>query len=319
MNRIEGTCKLLHVENMIKDFLFHCQYEKNLSKKTMDAYTIDLNQFQLYVKNSEIDIIEKNCIKSYLQIISKFKPKTAKRKIASLKAMFNYLEYENDNFINPFRKIKIRLKETYTLPTVMTINEVQKILQYLYRSKQIHKCKDCYSYKALVRHIAILELLFATGIRVSELCNLKIENIDLRYGVIKILGKGNKERIIQFCNPETKNSVKEYFLLFKDQLKSKNYFFVNRLGNTLSTQSVRLMLRQVIDKVGLTKKITPHTFRHTFATLLLEEDVDIRYIQGMLGHSTITTTQIYTHINSDKQKRILMAKHPRRKLSFDIE
>lgn len=319
MNTSGRDCKLFLVENMIEDFLFHCQYEKNLSIKTINAYAIDLNQFKLYVKSCEIDIIGKESIKGYLQIISKFKPKTTKRKVASLKAMFNYLEYENDDFINPFRKIKIRLKETHMLPTVMTINEVQKILQYSYKEKQNHKDTDSYSYKALIRNIAVLELLFATGIRVSELCNLRINDIDLRSGVLKILGKGNKERIIQFCNSETKTSIKEYSRLFKDQFESDKYFFVNRLGKSLSTQSVRLMLHQLVDKVGLTKKITPHTFRHTFATLLLEEDVDIRYIQGMLGHSTITTTQIYTHINSDKQKRILTAKHPRRKLSFSIE
>jgi integrase/recombinase XerD len=203
-----------------------------------------------------------------------------------------------------------------TLPTVMSINEVQKILTFLYKELAEYKKQNQYGYKALTRNIAIIELLFATGIRVSELCGLKKEDIDIRSGLIKVFGKGGKERIIQICDSESKALLKKYYQLNKTKIMSGEYFLVNRLGKPLSTQSVRLMLHHYIQKIGLSKHITPHTFRHTFATLLLEEDVDIRYIQGMLGHSTITTTQIYTHLNSEKQKKILTTKHPRRKFSF---
>ncbi|MCL2311132.1 MAG: tyrosine-type recombinase/integrase [Firmicutes bacterium] len=314
--------KTIHLSDCIKDFILHCQYEKNLSPKTINAYSIDLEQFQSYIneqtENPIICIVSKDLIKNYLQTIYHFKPKTVKRKIASLKAMFNYLEYENDDFINPFRKIKIRFKEPQTLPMVMTINEVKKILGALYEDLNSNTKTENYTYKAQIRNIAIIELLFATGMRISELCNLNTNDIDLKTGVIKVFGKGSKERIIQICNPDIKSLLKKYRKLYANHIEDDKNFFINRLGQSISTQSVRLMLHQYVQKSGISKNITPHTFRHTFATLLLEENVDIRYIQGMLGHSSINTTQIYTHINTESQKKILATKHPRRKLSFSV-
>ena len=232
--------------------------------------------------------------------------------------MFNYLEYEDDDFINPLRKIKIRFKEPQTLPMVMTISEVKKILDALYGELNSNSQTNTYTYKAQIRNIAIIELLFATGMRISELCNLKVSDIDLRTGIIKVLGKGSKERIVQICNTDIKSLLKKYQKLFDNHIQDDKCFFINRLGQSISTQSVRLMLRQYVQKSGISKNVTPHTFRHTFATLLLEENVDIRYIQNMLGHSTITTTQIYTHINTGNQKKILTTKHPRRKLKFEV-
>ena len=314
--------KIIQLDDCIQGFIFHCQYEKNLSPKTINAYTIDLGQFQSYINeqnaNPDINGISKDLIKNYLQTIYHFKPKTVKRKIASLKAMFNYLEYENDDFINPFRKIKIRFKEPQILPMVMTIGEVKKILGALYNDLNSNSKTEAYTYKAQIRNIAIVELLFATGMRISELCNLKTSDIDLKTGIIKVFGKGSKERIIQLCNSDIKSLLKKYRKLYVNHIKNDDCFFINRLGKPISTQSVRLMLHQYVQKSGILKHITPHTFRHTFATLLLEENVDIRYIQNMLGHSTITTTQIYTHINTESQKKILATKHPRRKLNFSV-
>ena len=314
--------KTMQLKDSIKGFIFHCQYEKNLSPKTINAYSIDLEQFQTYInkqkENPDIEYVSKELIKGYLQTIYHFKPKTVKRKIASLKAMFNYLEYEDDDFINPLRKIKIRFKEPQTLPMVMTISEVKKILGALYEELNNNSKTDTYTYKAQVRNIVIIELLFATGIRISELCNLKVSDIDLKTGVIKVLGKGKRERIIQICNTDIKSLLKKHRKLYVNHIKDDGYIFINRLGQPISTQSVRLMLRQYVQKSGISKNVTPHTFRHTFATLLLEENVDIRYIQNLLGHSTITTTQIYTHINTGSQKRILATKHPRRKLKFEV-
>ncbi len=319
MDSIVHTDSLL-ISASIENFLFHCQFEKNLNPKTLKAYQTDFRQFCDFLQGKNVSAgvenISKETVKSYLQSISNAKPKTVKRKIASLKAMFNYLEFDSDDFINPFRKVKIRIKEPKILPTVMSIKEVQLILATLYNERNKFTNTDIYSYKALIRNIAVVELLFATGIRVSELCDLQNNCIDIKSGVIKVFGKGSKERIIQICNPEVKLALKKYYQLYSTDIRLNGYFFINRLGNKLSTQSVRLMLHHYIHLSGLTKKITPHTFRHTFATLLLEENVDIRYIQNMLGHSTITTTQIYTHINTDKQKHILSTKHPRRKLKF---
>lgn len=310
----ESHC--MTIDKAINEFLFHCQYEKNLNEKTLRAYKIDLNQFASYIKDTvaatDIKHMTKETLKDYLQAIADFKPKTIKRKIASLKAMLNFLEFEDDNYINPFRKIKIRFKEPQILPAVMTIDEVKKILQSLYKEHSDNKELNGYTFKAQTRDIAVVELLFATGIRVSELCNLRCMDMDIRHGIMKVFGKGSKERVIQLCQTEVLSALKSYFHLFKPT----SFFFINRLGMPLSTQSVRLLIKQQVKSVGLVKKITPHTFRHTFATLLLEEDVDIKYIQNLLGHSSIATTQIYTHVNSSKQKKILSTKHPRRKLNF---
>jgi integrase/recombinase XerD len=292
-----------------------------LSNKTINAYNIDLQQFSEFIEEltgcNDMHLVLKENLKAYLQNISHFQPKTVKRKMASLKALFNHLEYENDNFINHFHKMKIRLKEPQTLPTVMTIDEVKKILLLLNKERKENKQPEKYLYKTQTRNLAVIELLFATGIRVSELCNLKEIDVDLKQGIIKVFGKGSKERIIQICHPETLSILKSCYSLYKKQIRNNGAFFVNRLNAPLSTQSVRLLIKNYVKKAGLTKTITPHTFRHTFATLLLEEDVDIKYIQNMLGHSSIITTQIYTHVSSGKQKKILLNKHPRRKLRLD--
>lgn len=305
------------MEEALEDFIFHCKYEKGLSGKTMKAYQIDLSQLEEYLRMEfsvgKIEMVTKEMIKSYLQTISDYKYKTIKRKIASMKTFFAFYEFENETFINPFRKLKIRLKEPQVLPTVMCCNEVKRILNFLYQERMKNKKNDSYTYKSQTRNIAIVELLFATGIRVSELCQLQYKDIDLTNGTIKVYGKGNKERIIQICSKEVISVLKDYYAFFKPD----SYFFINRLGHEISPQSVRLLVRRCTNTLNLSKHITPHTFRHTFATLLLEEDVDIKYIQNLLGHSSIVTTQIYTHVNLSKQKKILSNKHPRNKFDFN--
>ena len=149
--------------------------------------------------------------------------------------------------------------------------------------------------------------------RVSELCSLCNKDVDVIHGTIKIIGKGNKERIVHICQTDALNALLEWNSV-KTELSPGLPYFINRLNNRLSTQSVRLMIRKLASKCGFNKHVTPHTFRHTFATLLLEEDVDIKYIQHLLGHSSIVTTQIYTHVNLHKQRQILSDKHPRRLL-----
>ena len=308
------------LQDAINGFLNHCQFEKKLSSQTIEAYSIDLSQFSNFALHkkvlSNIQEIEKIVLKEYIQELSSFKTKTIKRKVATLKAMFNYLEYENDNFYSPFHRIKVRLKESFLLPTVMNMNEVQQVLNVLYKNLNDCTQRDTYKYKALIRDIAVVELLFASGMRVSELCQLTVNNINLEDGIIKILGKGNKERIIQICQNETIKALLACKNLFFEQTQIESPFFINRLGKRLSTQSVRLMIKNYIKQTEINKHITPHTFRHTFATLLLEEDVDIKYIQSLLGHSSIAVTQIYTHVNTEKQKQILSSKHPRRKMNF---
>ena len=307
----------------IKNFKFHCQFEKNLSTKTLQAYRIDLNQFEEFknYKNIHIQDFDKYTLKEYIQHLYSLdlKAKTIKRKMAVLKAFFNYLEFDEEIIVNPFRKINISIKEPKILPKTMELKEIKKLLKYLYKIKEDYQCLNKYSYKALSRDIVVIEILFSTGIRVSELCNLKKDNINLQTGIIKIHGKGSKERIIHICDNEVKKQIRYYLDLFEIYSNKTDYFFINRLGNQLSEQSVRLMVHKYQKLSGLSKYITPHMFRHSFATLLLEEGVDIRYIQHMLGHSSISTTQIYTQVNMKQQKKILNTKHPRRHFSFVSE
>jgi len=304
----------------IKEFKFHCEFEKNLSQKTLRAYEIDLEQFLSYENFQTFNMIDidKNKIKSYIQSLYRLelKAKTIKRKVAVVKALFNYLEFEESIEVNPFRKLHISIKEPQTLPKTIELNKITKLLKYLYQLKDNYTNKDIYSYKALVRDIVVLEILFSTGIRVSELCNIKCDTININNGLITIHGKGDKERVIQICDSETKTLLKEYVKLFHNTLSDNSFFLVNRLGNQLSEQSVRLMIKKYQKILGIEQNITPHMFRHSFATLLLEEGVDIRYIQNMLGHSSISTTQIYTQVNLKHQKKILATKHPRRNLKF---
>lgn len=306
------------LDTVLKDFLFHCEFEKKLNSKTISAYRIDLYQFKDFIElncfGSCIEDISKQIIKSYLREISNFKPKTIKRKVASIKAMFNYFDYESDVFNNPFKKIKIQIKEPLILPTVMNIAEIKSIFNRLYNEHSKAIDIESFKYKTQLKNLIIFELLFATGMRVSELCRLKTEDIDLSTGYLKIFGKGSKERIIQICSKDIIIMLRKYKRIFKP----KEFFLINRLGNPVSTQSVRSLVRKYVKSLNLKKHITPHTFRHSFATLLLEADVDIKYIQHLLGHSSIVTTQIYTHINNSKLKKILSTKHPRGKIKLDI-
>ncbi len=308
---------LIQIE--IKEFLNHCKYEKNLSSKTIKAYRIDLAQFTKFLmeKNYSLEIlkISKFEIRGFLESISFMKPKSIKRKIATIKAMFNFLEYEDTIQVNPFRKMRIKIQEEKKLPRVMELKEVNLMLKSVYNKNSLCIDIDSYSYSETLRNAVVLELLFATGARVSEIANLKLENINVSIGAITIKGKGNKERIIEVCNKETLQLLKRYQNNFIDKIHySGGFFLINRLGKKLSDQSIRGIVKNVSKRVGITKHITPHVFRHSLATLLLENDVDIKYIQSILGHSSIMTTQIYTHVNRKKQRQILTLKHPRKSL-----
>jgi len=266
-------------------------------------------------KSLFIPDISKNEIRGFLESISNMEPKSIKRKIATIKSMFNFLEFEDKILINPFRKMKIKIQEEKKLPRVMDIEDIKAILKSAYDLNNLCNDASTYTYSETLRNAVVVELLFATGARVSEIANLKLDNINVLVGAITIKGKGNKERIIEVCNKETIQLLKKYQNHFIDKIhNSGGYFLVNRLGNKLSDQSIRCMVKTISNNVGITKHITPHVFRHSLATLLLENDVDIKYIQSILGHSSIMTTQIYTHVNRKKQRQILTLKHPRKNL-----
>lgn len=303
-------------DELISAYLQHCQIERGLSEKTIKAYRLDLSQFSRYI-GCDLYVCDKAAIQNYLSILhNQYKIKTVKRKIASLKAFFTYLVDEEIILSSPFEKLRIKLHEPFILPKTIPLSTINLILHNAYKKKNSFCNKSSYQYKVSLRDIAVLELLFATGMRVSELCALGPDAIDLRNGDIKIYGKGSKERIIQVGNPDVLLAVCTYYNAFSEKIQEIGWFFVNRLGNPLSAQSVRNMITMYAELANIDQHITPHMFRHSFATLLLEEDVDIRYIQQLLGHSSITTTQIYTHVTSKKQRDILANKHPRNKITL---
>lgn len=245
-----------------------------------------------------------------------YKPKTVKRKIASLKAFFHYLEYKDLLEENPFNKLDVHFREAKLLPKTIPFHSIQKFLSALYEQK--NTAASAYQLRCSIRDIAVIELLFATGMRISELCSLKPSDIDLENKTVLIYGKGARERILQLGNPEVLSALTAYQDTFREDIACCGYFFVNKLKHKLSDQSVRFMINRYAKLAGMEQHITPHMFRHSFATLLLEQDVDIRYIQKMLEHSSISTTEIYTHVSNNKQKDILMNKHPRNLMKVNV-
>lgn len=285
-----------------------CEYRRRLNKATIKAYKIDLKQYASYVGQ---DYENYKKISDFIHYINQkySKPKTVKRKIASVKAFYSYLEYEELIKDSPFRKIRTQIKEPLILPKTIDSTIIDKIFQYLYA--QIKKAKSDTELMVNIRNTAIIELLFSTGIRISELCNIKKDSINLNDGTLKIFGKGSKERILTIGNQDVLNILTRYENLYYQDIEKSGYFFVNRFSKRLSEQSVRILLNKMEYELSLPIHITPHMYRHTFATMLLEKDVDIRYIQKILGHSSISVTQIYTHVTNVKQREILINKNPR--------
>lgn len=304
------------VAEAIEAFLFHCRYEKNLSPKTLRAYATDLKQFAGFLgslgESCQIADVGKEELRAFIKAqYEHLAPKSVKRKVATLKALFGHLEREDAVAVSPFRKMVVRIKEERRLPRTVPLSELKRLFAYLYRLKQA--CVDSTSpeYRILLRDLAVVEVLFATGARVSEVCNLTAPNVDFRKGWIRIMGKGGRERVIHLCNAETLSLLQDYQTL--TSADAQGYVFRNQRGGRFSEQSVRAMLSKHTSRAGLRQPITPHMLRHSVATLLLEEGMDIRFIQHLLGHSSITTTQIYTEVHPGSQRRLLANKHPRRR------
>lgn len=300
--------------NLIEEkdkYLTVCKSLKGLSDLTHKAYSIDLKQFCDFMNGR--DCFDKNEINSYINMLhSLYKPKSAKRKIACVKAFYRYMEIEDIIDFNSFHKIIIKYKEPIKLPRTIPLNCIQDMLAYAYRQHSVSL--TAYQKEVTLRNIVVLELLFSTGMRVSEVSNLKISAINLGDNTIRIFGKGSKERIMCISGNLSK-TISNYLTT---RSRKTDYLLVNKLGNRLSEQSIRYMVNDYANAVGAPLHITPHMFRHTFATELHNEDVDIRYIQQFLGHSSIATTQIYTHISTSKTREILESKHPRNKMNFTV-
>lgn len=300
-----------NLQTLIKNYLEYCCTQKCLDEKTLKAYRIDLRQFSEQIFTSEVTKINSTMLEKYIaKLHQQYQPKTVKRKIASLKAFFHYLEYKDFIVQNPFNRIQIHFREPIKLPKTIPLHIVEKILTTIYNQRK--NARTLYQQRNALRDAAVIELLFSSGMRISELCILQSTDINLFDGTILIYGKGDKERLIQLGNKSVIHVLREYQSNFNTEINHCNHFFVTQNGTPLSDQTVRRMINKYCSLANIEMHITPHMFRHTFATSLLEADVDIRYIQEMLGHSSINITEIYTHVAVAKQRDILLSKHPRK-------
>lgn len=309
------------VVEAVASFLFHCRYEKNLSPRTLSAYDTDLRQFAAALSPEALEdvmLLGKSQLRAYIQpLFEPYREKTVKRKVATLKAFFGYLERDGTIAFTPFRKMDVKIKETKRLPRTIPLQEVERLFRYLYARRSAGPQSGIEGF-VLVRDTAVLEAIFASGARVSEICHLGLDDVDLNEGWLRILGKGGKERVVQICDPAIIAALGAYRACRETVVPREEYFFLNRHGRRLSEQSVRALLREHATRAGVDGPVRPHLLRHSVATLLLEEGVDIRHIQHLLGHSSIATTQIYTHVNARNQREVLASKHPRRRVQISV-
>lgn len=305
--------KKMNQMEQVKKYLEYCEFRKELDWNTLKAYRIDLRQFFEYTQENE-NVPDKNKIEEYItELHKKYKQKTIKRKIASIKAYYNYLEELDIISDNPFRKIKVKFKEAIILPRIIPREEIEQLLNYMYAHEDRSNRR---AYKYWLRDTSVIETFFATGARVYEISNIKADCVNLNTGLIKIMGKGGKERYIQIATAEILNILKKYYEQNSEAIKESGYFFVNTRGKRYTEQSIRLMLKKYTKLAGIERNITPHMFRHSFATYLIEEGVDVSCVQQILGHSSIKTTQIYIHIAAKKQAEILREMHPRNRMNI---
>ena len=291
----------MKMKQLLKKFLDYLSLQKNCSSNTLRGYRRDIFQFINFLKKNKINSfksISYQDLLSYLGYLRNcgYSETTIGRKVASLKSFFKFLSARKIIKSNPVALLSSP-KKPDRLPDFLTLEEVEKILN-------IPSEKNWQS----LRDKAILELLYSTGIRVGELTSLKIGDIDFFQELIKVKGKGKKERIVPIGRYALKALIE--YIERRPNKKEKNVF-LNKYGKPLSERSVERIIDKFSKKAGIGKKITPHTFRHTFATHMLDRGADLRTVQELLGHERITTTQIYTHLTVEKLKEFYNKTHPR--------
>ena len=285
-------------DKLIEDYKTYLSMERNYSNNTVKAYLNDIMNFTIFIKKNLL-LITPQDIREYLKHISNLSPRTISHNLSSLKSLYNYLEMINLTNSNPTNEIN-RPKLESKMPTYLTLDEVSKLLDI--------KVENEYN----ARDKAILELLYSSGIRISELTTMELSNIDLDECLIRIMGKGSKERIIPLGDYAI-NALNDYLNNYRDKLNKLNstYVFLNNRGGQLSRQFIFKTIKNYAIKKGISKNISPHTLRHTFATHLLKNGADLRIIQELLGHENLSTTQIYTHLSNDKLKSDYEEYYPR--------
>ena len=289
----------------LEEFKIYLKSEKNFSIHTIRAYCADVYTFLIWADNLNVDEINSKKFSEYLYFIQKinYTKTTIARKIASIRAFYKFLFQEEIIETNPADAL-VAPKRPKSLPDFMSEEEVENIL----RNVKIET-------PAGFRNRVIFELLWVSGMRISELSNLNYENLNLEQNEIKVLGKGAKERIVLIPDKPNEN-LKNYMdnvsdLICKTKKAPDSPLFINYNGFRLQNQSIRKALKEVVEKIELPKKITPHIFRHSFATRLLENGADLRIVQELLGHASISNTQIYTHVSSARLKSVYDSTHPR--------
>jgi len=294
---------------LINNFIVHLTFQKNFSPHTAEAYRRDLAQFKEFLSINDIswvsDMDNITGRKFIIFLEQKYgnNHRSINRKISTLRSFWKFLQYSGHQKSNPWKKISLA-KFLHKLPSHLLPEELEKMLSY-----------DFSTYKLGLRDQAIVELLFATGIRVSELFTLKIGDIDFHKNEVLVTGKGSKERIV-IIGKKAKKIVMDYINHVRPELVPKlNHrnatLFLSYKGTNLTQRSVQRIIKDIALKCGISKLITPHTLRHTFATELLDGGADLRAVQELLGHSSLSTTQIYTHVTKDKLRKVYLQAHPR--------
>ena len=282
----------------INDFLLYLELDLNYSKNTINTYENNLNKLNKFIKKDLLKINSKD-IEKYLGSLN-LEPSSISNNLSAFKTFYNYYIKIGKISINPIDVIDSP-KQSKKLPTYLTLEEVDNLLNI--------EIKDAFS----ARNKSILELLYSSGLRISELINLEFKNIDLNECIIRIMGKGSKERIVPINDIAIhylKIYVKDfrYLLVKSDQ---NNYIYLNNHGKKMTRQGVYKMIKKLVLEKNIKKDVSPHTIRHSIATHMLENGADLRIIQEFLGHSDIGTTQIYTHLTNEKLKNDYMEYFPR--------
>ncbi|MBI5416725.1 tyrosine recombinase XerC [Candidatus Poribacteria bacterium] len=288
----------------IDNFLISMKVERNASSHTEEAYSIDLAQFTEWIgEEKNVEDIKTEDVRSYMAAVYKknVKDTTIKRKMATLQSFFTFLEDQEYILKSPFRKIKKKFKIPRRLPKVLSKDEMTDLLRAPL-NKIAGESENEFKH---LRDRAILELFFATGIRISELCNLMLNDMDMNEKIIRVFGKGSKERVVSFDNEGTLKALNNYLALRNNINTQCNNVFLNRFHESISPRAIQKLFQSYIKKAGIDKHATPHSLRHTMATMLLESGADLRSVQEILGHSSVATTQIYTEVSINRQKEVM--------------
>ncbi len=295
------------MNDLLVEYQYYLVSEKMKSTNTVKSYLSDLENYMYYLENklqiTNPENITIEHIKKYLAYLKKlgYSATSSSRALSAIKSFHKFLFLERRTPTNPAINLASP-KLDKKLPTVLSVDEVMKLLNILTDDTPYH-----------LRNKAMIELVYATGLRVSELVNLKLVDLRLTNKMIQTIGKGNKERIVP-VNDYAIKVLRQYLLESRPKLavpsKEQGYVFLNHLGGPLSRQSFFIILKEMAKEAGINKEISPHTLRHSFATHLLEAGTDLRLIQEMLGHEDISTTQIYTHLSNQKLKEIYKGAHP---------